>query len=124
MPLNLKKCKIVEYGKGDLNAKKLAASPEIPQLQIVETERDLGVEFDSKLNFKQHIKTIVSKANFALNRILRVFKHLDSNKFLILYKSFVRPILEFSSPVWSPQTKCQSYLIEKIQKGLLNLLGA
>ena len=105
-----------------MQKKKLAASPEIPHLQIVETERDLGVEFDSKLNFKQHIKTIVSKANFALNRILRVFKYLDSNKFLILYKSFVRHILELSSPVWSPQTKCQSYLIEKITKRLLDLV--
>ena len=63
-------------------------------LVSVDEEKDLGVTFDSTLNFKKHINIIVKKANSKLGIIYRTFKHLDAKSFLTLYKAFVRPHLE------------------------------
>ncbi len=122
MPLNRCKCKMVEFGNNELQATKITSLPEFAFIQIVDVERDLGVLFDSKLKFDYHIKSIINKANFALHRISTAFRRLDSKRFLILYKSFVRPLLEFCSPVWNPTTKSLSNLIEKIQKRATKLV--
>ncbi len=122
MPLNRDKCKIVEFGKGDMNAMKITSLPEFSFFKTVSSERDLGVNFDSNLKFDSHIKSVICKANFALHRISSIFRRLDCKKLLILYKSFVRPLLEFCSPIWNPSIKSLSNLIEKIQKRATKLV--
>ena len=122
MPLNRNKCKIVEFGKSDVHAMKIASLSDFSFFHVVDAERDLGVIFDSKLNFDSHVKSITNKANFALHRVSTTFRRLDCKRFLILYKSFVRPLLEFCSPVWNPSNKNLSNLIEKIQKRATKLV--
>ena len=48
--------------------------------------------------------------------IQRSFNHLDFNPFKTLYISFVRPHLEYASPIWSPYVKKHVNLIGKVQK--------
>ena len=63
---------------------------------------DLGVYVDCALSFSNHISTIVAKAKLRSSQILRFFLGKD---LVVLAKAFVvyvRPILEYSSPVWSP----------------------
>ena len=60
-----------------------------------EVERDLGVFIDNKLTFKDHVAKTTAKANRILGLVRRSFDHLSQKKFTQLFKSLVRPILEY-----------------------------
>ena len=60
--------------------------------------RYLGVQFDSNLNFKEHFDNIHSKATSRLNLFKLLVKNGVENRILInLYKTYVRPLLEYGS---------------------------
>ena len=92
------------------------------QLQEVQQEKDLGVVVDNKLKFKTHISQKISKANSMLYLIKNCFKYLDEKMFLLLYKSLVRPHLEYASTAWSPITKEDIIRIEGVQRRATKLI--
>ena len=75
------------------------------QITNVEEEKDFGVIIDHQLRFDSHIHAKINKANQHLGIMHRNFRYLDKIMFLHLYKSLVRPHLEYASPVWSPHLK-------------------
>ena len=68
-------------------------------------EKDLGVTMDDKMIFSRHIQIQVNKDNSAVGMIRHTFNHLDKESVPYLYKSLVRPHLEYDSVIWSPQIK-------------------
>jgi hypothetical protein len=65
----------------------------------VDSIKDLGVTFDSKLRFDIHINEKVKKAYSMLGIINRNFFHMPKETFLQLYKSMVRSHLEYAHSV-------------------------
>ena len=65
----------------------------------VTSEKDLGVIFDEKLIFRDHISKKAALANKNLGLIFRSFTYIDKamTLFLNLYKSLVRPHLEYAT---------------------------
>ena len=59
-----------------------------------DSDKDLGVFIDEKLNFREHITKKVNIANRNLGLIFRSFTYMDKEMFLNLYKSMVRPHIE------------------------------
>ena len=51
-----------------------------------------------------------------LCQILRSFHFRDKSNFLKLYKTYVRPHLEFSAPVWSPWLQKDIDILERVQR--------
>ena len=92
-----------------------------PMKQVNE-EKDLGVTVDSQLNFRKHISQKIAKANSMLFIIKNCFKHLDQEMFTLLYKSLVRPHLEYASCVWNPVYKEDIIRIEAIQRKATKLI--
>ena len=88
----------------------------------LESFKDLGVIFDSKLNFGEHIKEKINKAFSVLGVIKRNFIHMDKSTFVLLYKAMVRPHLEYSNSVWCPFKKGDIENIEKVQKRATKLI--
>ena len=64
----------------------------------------LGMKFDSKLTFEDHVPGIVSRVSHRIG-ILRLVKRIfmDTSVLLRCYFSFVLPMLEYCSPVWGQQ---------------------
>ena len=62
---------------------------------------DLGVIFDSELNFVQHCKEKINTAYSYLGIIKRNFIYLDEDAFVMLYKSLIRSHLEYANSVWN-----------------------
>ena len=58
--------------------------------------KDLGVKFDYRLTFHDHIQEKVNRAYSMLGLIKRHFIHMDSNTSILLYTSFVRPHLDYA----------------------------
>ena len=88
------------------------------------SERDLGVKVDHSLDFSDHVRDKVAKARSVLGVIARCFRHLDSSSFLLLYKSLVRPHLEYCSPAWGSVGFGLSDLIESVQRRATRLIPA
>jgi ribonuclease P/MRP protein subunit RPP40 len=91
-------------------------------LTQVQEEKDLGVVIDADLKFRKHISEKVSKANSILYLIKHTFKYLDADMFNLLYKSLVRPHLEYASSVWSPTLKGDIQNLEKVQRRATKLV--
>ena len=79
------------------------------------TEKDVSVTFDPSLELRLHITNMINKANSRVGMIRRSFSYLGVNNFNTLYKSLVRPILDYCSSVWYPLYKTDITEIEKVQ---------
>ena len=108
------KCKFMRVGTSE--ADEYVYSMNNQNLTYVNSEKDLGVVIDEKLSFESHINEKVNKANMMVGLIRRSFEHLDEETFLVLYKSLVRPVLEYANAVWNPHKKKHINSIENVQK--------
>ena len=78
--------------------------------------RDLGVVFDQKLKFGEHISMVVANAKQRMSLLLRCFKTKDPFYLMIGFKSFILPLVEYCSPVWSPHLVKDVLLVESVQR--------
>ena len=85
-------------------------------LPTVGQANDLGVIIDSKLRFTSHYSSMVAKAHQRAALILRCFKSRDPILLFKAFTTYVRPIVEYCSPVWSPVYKTDITLIESVQR--------
>ena len=92
------------------------------ELKTTENEKDVGVIFSPNLKFDEHINTIINKANQLIGLIKRSFTHIDNNFLIKLYKSIVRPHLEYANVIWHPMYKRQIKLIEKVQRRFTKII--
>ena len=81
-----------------MNSKDKDGEPTRIQLKETEAERDIGVVIDNKQSFKEHIAQVTAKANRVVGIIRRSFDYLTPSVFILMYKSLVRPILEYGGP--------------------------
>ena len=81
-------------------------------------ERDLGIKslmIDDGLTFSEHIHKTANKAN-GIMAVIRTFTRLDCKCFSLLFRSLVRPHLEYGVPVWFPYRVKDVYEVENVQK--------
>jgi len=79
------------------------------------TKKDLRVIISSNLNVTEQCYEAQHKANKMLGLLKRTVKYRNPDILVRLYKSLVRPRLEYSSPLWSPHYKKDKLLLEKVQ---------
>jgi hypothetical protein len=113
MPINVKKSQVIRFGLGGCIPEYML---EGAQLEISTTQKDLGVFIDQDLKFHQHVDKIVSQAMRLCGWAMRTFYTRKSNVLLMLYKSIIRPRLEYASVIWNTNAKMQIKKIEKVQK--------
>ena len=77
---------------------------------------DLGVIMQQDLSFKLHIADIVKRARNKLSWVLSVFKSRSEIVINTLFKSMVRPIVEYCCVVWNPTKVSEIAFIESIQR--------
>ncbi|XP_075150461.1 uncharacterized protein LOC142224560 [Haematobia irritans] len=116
LPLNLKKCqKLVFHRCRDVVISDYTICSQL--LESVNGKLDLGVVFDSKLNFSDHLNYIIPRAYSSLYFIRRnADEFADPYTKKILYCAYVRSKLEYCSFVWSPNALKHINRIESVQK--------
>jgi hypothetical protein len=90
----------------------------------VKHHKHLGIHLSDNLCWKKHTEETAKKANRCLG-ILRPLKYiLDRASLETLYKSFIRPILEYGDIIWDvPDTHRHGLdILEKVQKEAARLV--
>jgi hypothetical protein len=85
-------------------------------LPVLTSVSDLGVTIDCNLKFSIHINGIISKAK---QRIYLLFKSFFTRNIALMvtaYKTYVLPILEYCSSIWSPSNLGDIDRIEDVQR--------
>ncbi len=119
MEFNVEKCKIMHIGH---NNPKNTYNMDGSNLTETLKEKDLGVLIDNKLDFGDHIKEIVGRANRMIGMIRASFACLNIKMFLNLYMALIRPLLEYCVQVWSPHKRKYIKLIEGVQRRATRLV--
>ena len=82
LKLNVNKCKYMSYERSHSDASVNLYTISGVNLEQVEIMKDLGVKFDSKLKFSDHINDKINKAYVILGLIKRNFKYLSEKCFI------------------------------------------
>ena len=85
-------------------------------LSPVHQLRDLGITVCDDLSWSPHIRSISNKARQKAAWVLSVFYTRSPAVMLTLYKSMVRSLLEFCSPLWNPTKISDVQELEGVQK--------
>ena len=117
LKFNKDKCKILHIGKNNPKHE-YSIGPEFDKskLDTTDLEKDLGILVDTNLDFKKHIKTIVKKASYLSYKILKNFTYRESTILVPLFKTLIRPILEYGNSVWTNGLKKYKNMIENVQR--------
>ena len=100
MFFHINKCKYLHIGKNHPDTQYIMSVDQNPtKVTWVTSEKDLGVIFDEKFIFRDHIYKMTALANRNLGLVFRSFIYIDKVMFLNLYKSLVHPHLEYASSV-------------------------
>ena len=85
-------------------------------LDYIESEKDLGVHINNKLNWKEHVFYLCSKANRMLGLVKRTCNFVkDPNQKRAFYLSLVGSQFNHCSSVWRPNSIALLNKIERVQ---------
>ena len=116
LPISCHKCCIIDIGKPVLARDECRCYLGTELLGEPECVSDLGVTIVKNLCFSDHIANITRKAHQRANLIHRCFISKNIDLLVRAFKTYVRPILEYNSPVWSPSLKKDIILVESVQR--------
>ena len=123
LKFNVAKCGVMYYGnQQEKHTYTMSEDGVQRNLGEVTEEKDLGVKFDPSLMFSKHIAMISKKANMMAGIVKRTFDHMDESMFITLYKTMIRPHVEYANCIWHPVLKKDSDLIEKVQRRATKLV--
>jgi ribonucleases P/MRP protein subunit RPP40 len=83
---------------------------------------DLGITIDKQLSFSNHIHGVVGKAKQRIYLLFKCFTSRNVSLLLKAYVSYVLPLFDYCSPVWSPTKLTDIDLIEDVQRGFTKRL--
>ena len=113
MPINTDKCKVMHFGK---NNNKTEYTIGGHRLEAVSEERDLGVQLTEDLKVGKQCLKAAKKGNQILGMIRRTFSCKEKSIIMKLYKSLVRPHLDYCVQAWRPHYQKDINTLEAVQK--------
>ena len=122
LPFNAAKCSVIRFSKSVNSNMRLPFSIGTVPVDFSYDERDLGVLLSANLDPSRHVGVIVRRANFVLGLVKRAFAIKDVGLFLLLYKSLVRPHLEYAVQAWCPSKQKDIKKLEAVQRRATKLV--
>ena len=114
---NIDKCNTMHLGKANpRHVYTMKNGNILNNLSTTDCEKDLGVYVDQNLTFTEHINTTVKKARNMCYMLMRAISYKCPDIMIPLYKSLVRPVLEYGNVIWCPRYVKDVDFIEDVQK--------
>jgi hypothetical protein len=119
MAFNIEKCKVMHTGRRNSGAKYEMRNKEIMEVQ---EEKDLGVMVCKNLKVGKQCGQVAKKGNQILGMIARAFVSRDRFIIVKLYKSLVRPHLDYCVQAWRPHLEKDVEILERVQRRMTRMV--
>ena len=97
--MNFKKCKVLVIRK-PIVKHDFYPDLSLPDLQVVTHLKILGVIFNDKLTWSDHVQYTVKKCSRFLYAIRTLRNSLSPKSLMLFYHSLVRPLIEYCAPLF------------------------
>ncbi len=111
--LSIDKCLYLQLGYRDIS---FTYTLNAHLLQPCSSARDLGVAVQYNLKPGLYCTEIALKANTRCKLILKSFLARNPQNLARAFITYVRPLIEYCTPVWCPHNKCDIETIENVQR--------
>ena len=81
-----------------------------------------GLSFRTELSWKPYIQTIAKSASAKVDSLYRAHHFLTPDSILYLYKSLIRPCMEYCCHIWAGSSNDALSLLDKVQKRIVNVV--
>ena len=125
LKLNLDKCKVMHIGNTrqtgyTMETDKISRSR--LELSEVGCEKDLGLWTSSSLKSSLQCNKAAASAMRVLGMLKRTFTFNSKELFIFLYKTYVRPLLEYCVQLWCPYLVGDIDTLERVQRRATKLV--
>ena len=86
-------------------------------------DRLLGLKLSSDLKWDDYINSLAKSASKMVGSFYRSRKYLSPSSILYLYKSQIRPTMEYCCHIWSGASQRSLSSLDTVQRRLLGLIG-
>lgn len=114
------KCNVLHIGKGNPKADYFLNTSKIEPKSSI---RDLGIQIDDELSFKDHFDIVTQKAATRANIIFRGLTTNNAKVMVNAYTTYVRPMVEFCPSVAFPVHEKEAGKLEKLQNKVTRLIS-
>ena len=90
---------------------------------VLEEKTSFTMTFSSKLDWGSYIVSIAKTASKKIGALICSMKFLSPEVALYLYKSTIRPHMEYCCHVWASAPSCYLELLDKLQKQIYRAVG-
>ena len=94
------KCKVLHVGKHNRKHEYFLDGSLLPQTSL---EKDLGLYVNEKLDWSDHINRAINKTTSVIGWVNRNVITREPLVMLNIYKSLIRPHIEYCVQIWSPR---------------------
>jgi hypothetical protein len=112
MKFNVEKCKVMHIGRSN---PQFSYNMNGTNLETITTEKDLGVTLVNTMNSSIQCGQAYNRASRMLGMVSRTISCRSPGVLVNIYKSIVRPHLEYCSPAWSPHYIKDKDILERVQ---------
>ena len=93
------------------------------KLDISSSITQLGLSISSNLTWKPHINSIAKHTSQKLGFLSRARGYFSPSQLLNIYKSQIRPSLEYCSHVWGGAPKSSLHLLDRVHSEAIRLIN-
>lgn len=120
MLFNIEKCSVMHTGKRNSNYIYEMGGK---VLKTIDEERDLGVIIHKSLKPSRQCVEAAKKGNKILGMIKRTIVSRDKETMVGLYKTLVRPHLEYCVQAWCPYLRKDIEILESVQRRATRMIN-
>ena len=113
------KCEVMHFGRSNVDGKYTVNGR---TLKNIDRQRDLGVQIFRSLQVATQVEKVVKNAYGMLAFIGRGIELKNWQVMLQLYRTLVRPHLEYSVQFWAPHYQKDVEALRRVQKRFTRML--
>lgn len=117
LPLNTKKCKTMLIPRA-----RDCQIVSLPEVQNVQTLTILGVTFNSRCSWSDHVERVARNASRKLFPLRLLKPHLDQKSLKLVYFGIMRSVMEYAAPLFLSLTDKDSRKLQVLQNRFHRIL--
>jgi len=122
LQFNPEKCKVMSLGHSLRYKYVMIGAHGTTEITRSTVEKDLGVHITDSLKPSTQCMKAASKARSVLGMVRRHFRRLDCRDFLLIYKTYIRPHVEYCIQSWAPYLQKDIQCLESVQRSATRLI--